>query len=87
MILPFHLSCYTRITTNCSLLIIVILNYAYHLTIGLGAAWNTANVQAGSTVAIFGLGAVGLAVSIYHLYMRWNFLSTFEELNSFTFKA
>nr|DAD18045.1 TPA_asm: hypothetical protein HUJ06_019508 [Nelumbo nucifera] len=30
---------------------------------GLGAAWNTANVQAGSTVAIFGLGAVGLAVA------------------------
>ncbi|KAI3518188.1 hypothetical protein L1887_06662 [Cichorium endivia] len=29
---------------------------------GLGAAWNTANVQAGSTVAVFGLGAVGLAV-------------------------
>ncbi|GAV75102.1 ADH_zinc_N domain-containing protein/ADH_N domain-containing protein [Cephalotus follicularis] len=30
---------------------------------GVGAAWNTANVQAGSTVAIFGLGAVGLAVA------------------------
>ncbi|KAK9145811.1 hypothetical protein Sjap_005714 [Stephania japonica] len=30
---------------------------------GLGAAWNTANVQPGSTVAIFGLGAVGLAVA------------------------
>ncbi|KAA8526081.1 hypothetical protein F0562_007819 [Nyssa sinensis] len=30
---------------------------------GLGAAWNTADVQAGSTVAIFGLGAVGLAVA------------------------
>lgn len=30
---------------------------------GLGAAWNTANVQAGSTVAIFGLGAVGLAAA------------------------
>ncbi|KAK2981940.1 hypothetical protein RJ640_019160 [Escallonia rubra] len=29
---------------------------------GLGAAWNTANVQAGSSVAVFGLGAVGLAV-------------------------
>lgn len=31
---------------------------------GVGAAWNTANVSAGSTVAVFGLGAVGLAVSI-----------------------
>ncbi|KAL6979389.1 alcohol dehydrogenase [Sarracenia purpurea var. burkii] len=30
---------------------------------GVGAAWNTANVEAGSTVAIFGLGAVGLAVA------------------------
>jgi hypothetical protein len=33
------------------------------LSIGIGAAWNTANVSKGSTVAIFGLGAVGLAVS------------------------
>jgi Zn-dependent alcohol dehydrogenase len=31
---------------------------------GVGAAWNIANVSMGSTVAIFGLGAVGLAVSI-----------------------
>lgn len=30
---------------------------------GVGAAWNTADVKAGSSVAIFGLGAVGLAVS------------------------
>ncbi|KAG8374515.1 hypothetical protein BUALT_Bualt10G0003000 [Buddleja alternifolia] len=29
---------------------------------GLGAVWNTANVQAGATLAVFGLGAVGLAV-------------------------
>lgn len=29
---------------------------------GLGAAWNTADVQTGETVAVFGLGAVGLAV-------------------------
>lgn len=28
---------------------------------GLGAVWNTCNVQPGSTVAVFGLGAVGLA--------------------------
>ncbi|GFP92528.1 alcohol dehydrogenase-like 4 [Phtheirospermum japonicum] len=32
------------------------------LSTGLGAVWNTANVQAGATVAIFGLGAIGLAV-------------------------
>lgn len=30
---------------------------------GIGAAWNTANVHAGSSVAIFGLGAVGFAVA------------------------
>jgi alcohol dehydrogenase len=33
------------------------------LTSGVGAAWNTANISTGSTVAVFGLGAVGLAVS------------------------
>ncbi|XP_068634073.1 alcohol dehydrogenase-like 3 [Aristolochia californica] len=33
------------------------------LSTGVGAAWNTANVQAGSSVAVFGLGAVGLAVA------------------------
>ncbi|KAH9296002.1 hypothetical protein KI387_039590, partial [Taxus chinensis] len=33
------------------------------LATGFGAAWNTANVQAGSTVAIFGLGTIGLAVA------------------------
>ena len=30
---------------------------------GVGAAWNTANISVGNTVAIFGLGTVGLAVS------------------------
>lgn len=33
------------------------------ISTGVGAAWNTANVSKGSTVAIFGLGAVGLAVA------------------------
>jgi len=28
---------------------------------GLGAVWNTCDVEAGSSVAVFGLGAVGLA--------------------------
>lgn len=32
------------------------------LTAGVGAAWKVAQVEAGSSVAIFGLGAVGLAV-------------------------
>lgn len=30
---------------------------------GLGAAWRSADVEAGSTVAIFGLGSIGLAVA------------------------
>ena len=29
---------------------------------GLGAAWNTLNIEGGSSVAVFGLGAVGLSV-------------------------
>ncbi|TYI14531.1 hypothetical protein ES332_A08G127200v1 [Gossypium tomentosum] len=34
---------------------------------GVGAAWNVANVQPGSSVAIFGLGAVGLARESSHV--------------------
>ncbi|XP_074286158.1 alcohol dehydrogenase-like 7 [Silene latifolia] len=33
------------------------------LSTGVGAAWKTAQVEAGSTVAIFGLGVIGLAVA------------------------
>ncbi|KAM0935044.1 putative alcohol dehydrogenase [Dioscorea sansibarensis] len=33
------------------------------ISTGVGAVWNTANVHEGSKVAIFGLGAVGLAVA------------------------
>jgi len=32
------------------------------ISTGLGAVWNTCNVQVNNTVAVFGLGAVGLAV-------------------------
>jgi S-(hydroxymethyl)glutathione dehydrogenase/alcohol dehydrogenase len=32
------------------------------ISTGLGAVWNTCNVEANSSVAVFGLGAVGLAV-------------------------
>ena len=31
--------------------------------LGVGAAWKTAQVEQGSTVVIFGLGSIGLAVS------------------------
>ena len=30
--------------------------------VGVGAAWRTAGVEPGSTVAIFGMGSIGLAV-------------------------
>ncbi|KAJ4966952.1 hypothetical protein NE237_018801 [Protea cynaroides] len=33
------------------------------ISTGVGAAWKTADVKAGSTVAIFGLGAIGFAVA------------------------
>jgi Zn-dependent alcohol dehydrogenase len=32
--------------------------------LGLGAAWNVADISKGSTVVIFGLGTVGLSVSM-----------------------
>lgn len=43
------------------------------LRAGFGAAWKVAAVKAGSTVAIFGLGTVGLAVRtngscIHHVF-------------------
>ena len=41
--------------------------------LGLGAVWNTAKVEPGSNVAIFGLGTVGLAVS-YDLSKSFIFL-------------
>lgn len=34
----------------------------YTEILGVGAAWRSADVEAGSTVAIFGLGSIGLAV-------------------------
>lgn len=50
----------------------VFLNQDYIL--GLGAAWNVADISKGSTVVIFGLGTVGLSVCIgiimkIHLYI------------------
>jgi len=55
-----------------------------HQFLGVGAAWKTANVEPGSTVAIFGLGCIGLAVWIllslcFLLYFElvWNDLFEF----------
>lgn len=37
--------------------------FACGIPTGIGAAWNTAKIERGSTVVIFGLGAIGLAVA------------------------
>ena len=42
--------------------------------VGLGATLNVAKPKKGSTVAIFGLGAVGLAVSLSSLAQQYQFL-------------
>nr|XP_043606639.1 alcohol dehydrogenase-like 3 [Erigeron canadensis] len=53
-------ACVVKIDPNAPLKTMTLLSCG--VSTGLGAAWNTANVQPGSTVAVFGLGAVGLAV-------------------------
>ncbi|XP_027152053.1 alcohol dehydrogenase-like 7 isoform X2 [Coffea eugenioides] len=40
-----------------------IYHFGYTSGFSVGAAWKTADVEAGSTVAIFGLGVIGLAVA------------------------
>jgi hypothetical protein len=52
-----------RLTLNVYVFLILDLWIWCWTWLGVGAAWNAANVQAGSSVAIFGLGALGLAVS------------------------
>lgn len=49
------------------------------LSLGLGAVWNVANVSKGSSVAIFGLGAVGLSVSIY-IRVHYKLILTYQVL-------
>ncbi|GJN22537.1 hypothetical protein PR202_gb10112 [Eleusine coracana subsp. coracana] len=51
---------FARAERPTSVVKFVLLQYNY---IGLGAVWNTAKVEAGSIVAVFGLGTVGLAVA------------------------
>jgi Zn-dependent alcohol dehydrogenase len=48
-------------------------------SLGLGAVWNVANVSKGSSVAIFGLGTVGLSVSIY-IRFHYKLIITHQEL-------
>lgn len=41
--------------------------------LGVGAAWKTAQVEQGSTVVIFGLGSIGLAVKSQFSISYFNF--------------
>ena len=52
----------------------------FSLVPGVGAAWNTANVSKGSTVAVFGLGAVGLAVSKINSFSEHTKIIYFTKL-------
>ncbi|KAL5725890.1 alcohol dehydrogenase [Ranunculus cassubicifolius] len=54
-------ACVVKIDSNASLKKMSLLSCG--VSTGVGAAWNTANVKPGSTVAVFGLGAVGLAAA------------------------
>ena len=50
--------------------------------LGVGAAWISAGVEPGSTVAVFGLGSIGLAVRRpcnFVLFVLW-FIYNAEEL-------
>ncbi|KAL2237864.1 alcohol dehydrogenase-like 3 [Sesamum indicum] len=53
-------ACLVKIDQNAPLRTMTLLSCG--VSTGLGAAWNTADVQSGESVAVFGLGAVGLAV-------------------------
>ncbi|KAL0446553.1 UNVERIFIED_CONTAM: Alcohol dehydrogenase-like 3 [Sesamum latifolium] len=53
-------ACAVKIDANAPLEKMTLLSCG--VSTGLGAVWNTANVAAGETVAVFGLGGVGLAV-------------------------
>ncbi|KAK8583619.1 hypothetical protein V6N13_109026 [Hibiscus sabdariffa] len=54
-------ACVVKIDSNAPLEKMSLLSCG--VSTGVGAAWNVADVQPGSSVAIFGLGAVGLAVA------------------------
>ncbi|KAI8012427.1 Alcohol dehydrogenase-like 3 [Camellia lanceoleosa] len=54
-------ACVVKIDSNAPLKNMTLLSCG--VSTGIGAAWYTANVQADSSVAIFGLGPVGLAVA------------------------
>lgn len=58
---------------KCAQELIVQLNNNWGSILGLGAAWNVADISKGSTVVIFGLGTVGLSVSINSVFTLLDF--------------
>ncbi|XP_010529669.1 PREDICTED: alcohol dehydrogenase-like 3 isoform X2 [Tarenaya hassleriana] len=54
-------ACVVKIDPNAPLKHMSLLSCG--VSTGVGAAWNTANVEAGASTAVFGLGSVGLAVA------------------------
>jgi Zn-dependent alcohol dehydrogenase len=50
---------------------------------GLGAAWNGGKVKPGDSVAIFGLGTIGLAVSCHEYLKQQQQLDIYMEICSF----
>lgn len=56
-------ACAVKLNTEDNLSLKKLTLLSCGVSTGIGAAWNIANVHAGSSVAIFGLGAVGLAVA------------------------
>ena len=51
-----------------ALLLLLAYNNGWFNETGLGAVWKVAQVEEGSTVAVFGLGAVGLAVRLTAMF-------------------
>ncbi|KAI3955513.1 hypothetical protein MKW98_028458 [Papaver atlanticum] len=54
-------ACLVKIDSDAPLKMMTLLSCG--VSTGVGAAWNTANVKEGSSLSIFGLGSVGLAVA------------------------
>lgn len=67
LMLSRFLSCAQQCELDCvatSVLILCIHSKLFRLSVaGIGSAWNIAQITPGSTVAVFGLGTIGLAVS------------------------
>lgn len=62
---PYILICMYMLSMQILLLHWVQMTNSSLCSAGIGSAWNIAKVTPGSSVAVFGLGTIGLAVSTY----------------------